>query len=224
VNFLGTAVEYLLGGPKVGGADEERLRRWIALPGQEPALPHARARYVVVAAGTRGRDPLPALGAVGVDQARIDLVDCFATVPQGARGSANTGVLGHGGGQAPPAAAVPALAMLDFLEFLGKAPLVAYDAGAVRTIVERAVKSILGVPFRAAWVDLAAVLPALFPNSGRTTRAEWLDRFGLAGGAGQDTLAEAFATAQLFLAALEASTRAGVVNAAQLIAVRQARR
>jgi len=229
VNFLKHAAEYLLGGPKVGGAAEERLRRWMSLPEPEPALPHARARYVVVDTETSGRDPrrdrLIAIGAVGVGRTRIDLVDCFTTVLRQERASAHTNILVHGiGGQAQLAGIEPALGMLDFLEYLGKAPLVAFDAGFGRAVVERAMQAILGVPFRQPWIDLAVLLPVLFPNTRCTTRAEWIDRFGLAAGAWHDALGDAFVTAQLFLVALEAATRAGRVNAAQLTALRPPRR
>jgi len=71
VGIFGTVVDYLLGGPKVGGPDEERLRRWFAMPAQPARLPHARARYVVVDTETTGldmkRDRVIAIGAAGVD-------------------------------------------------------------------------------------------------------------------------------------------------------------
>ena len=229
MNFLTNAAEYLLGGPKVGGAAEERLRRWIALPEQALALPHARSRYVVIDTETSGRDPrrdrLMVIGAVGVEQARIDLVDCFAVVLRQEGQSAGAGSVADGNaGPGPAPGVAPELGLLDFLEYLGKAPLVAFDTGIDRAVVERAMKSILGVPFRRPWIDLAALLPVLFPDAGCTTRTQWLDRFGLAPGARRDALGDALVTAQLFLAALEAATRAGIVNAVQLTALRPPRR
>jgi DNA polymerase-3 subunit epsilon len=229
VNFLRNATEYLLGGPKVGGASEARLRRWMSLPEQELALPHARARYVVVDTETAGgdarRDRMTAIGAVGVARAGIDLADCFTTVLRQAPAGADAGTRVEGtGGRAQPDGIEPALGVLDFLDYLGKAPVVAFDAGVERKVVERAMQSILGVAFRQPWIDLAVLLPALFPDARCTTRAEWFDRFGLAAGAWHDVLGDAFVTAQLFLAALEAANRAGMVNAAQLVAHRRAAR
>jgi DNA polymerase III subunit epsilon len=228
VSLLRDAAEYLLGGPRVGGASEERLRRWIALPDRELALPHARARYVVVDTESTGGDPrrgtLSAIGAVGVDGTHIRLADCFGALLRAGRVDADpAGAAGERG--CPPAAGVdPALALLDFLEFIGKAPLVAFDAGRERAVLERAMKTTLGVPVVHTWIDLATVLPALFPDARCATREAWLASFGLAAGAWRDALGDAFVTAQMFLAALDAATRAGAVNAAQLIACRPASR
>jgi DNA polymerase-3 subunit epsilon len=228
VSFLRTAVEYLLGGPKVGGASEDRLRRWAALPAAQLALPHGRTRYVVVVPATARHalrhDRLISIGAVGVGRAQLDLADCFAAVLRQPRARADADVLRHGvGAEAQLAGVDPKHAMLDFLDFVGKAPLVAFGAGVARPVVERAVKSILGVPFRPPWLDLAALLPALFRESRCASRDEWQHRFGIAAGTRPDVLADAYATAQLLLAALDAAARAGWGNAAQLIALQERR-
>lgn len=223
MNPARAAIEYLLGGPKVGGADEERWRRWSALPLPSLAAPHGRTRYVVVAAGTvhhrLRHDRLVAIGAVGVRHGQLDLADAFAVALRQPRGP---GVLGHPRGEPmSPAGVEPKAAMLDFLDFLGKSPLVAFGTEHDRPVFERAVKSILGVPFRSSWLDLAALLPSLFPKAACTTRSGWLDQFGIAPGRGPDPLGDAFATGELFLVALDASIRTGLVNAAQLIAAQQ---
>jgi DNA polymerase-3 subunit epsilon len=222
VKFLGSAIDYLLGGAKVGGASEARLRRWLALPGPDLVLPHGRARYVVAEVETSGpggrRDRLISIGAVAVARMQVDLADCFTTVLRQERASADANILVHGiGGQAQLAGVEPALGMLDFLDYLGMAPLVAFRADVARTVVERAMKSILGVPFRHPWIDLAALLPALFPQAGCATREDWLDRFGLAAASWHDATADAFVAAQLLQVALDAASRAGIVNARQLI-------
>lgn len=228
MNLLRDATEYLLGGPKVGGASEARLRRWMAQPEQPLALPHARARYVVVDTETGGGNArrgrrLVAIGAVGVGRTRIDFSDCFSTVLRHEPAVAHAAPAFAGTcGPAQQTAVEPAPGMLDFLDYLRKAPLVAFDAGTERKVVEREMKSTLGVAFRHPWIDLAVLLPALFPDAGCTTRAAWLERFGLAAGAWRDPPGDAFVTAQLFLVVVEAATRAGMVNASQLTARRPA--
>ena len=220
VSLVRAAAEYLLGGPKVGGADEDRLRRWSALPVPQLAVPHGRMRYVVVVGGMARlalrHDRLISIGAAGVTQGQLDLADCFTTVLRQQRTRAD--VLTHGvGGEAQLGGVEPKIAMLDFLDYLGKAPLVAFGAEADRAVLERSVKAILGVPFRHAWLDLAALLPRLFPKAACATRDEWLDHFRIASGTWHDALGDAFGTAQLFLVALDASNRAGLTNAAQLV-------
>jgi DNA polymerase-3 subunit epsilon len=222
VKFIGSAVEYLLGGARVGGANEVRLRRWFALPDANLVLPHARARYVVGDFETSGSGPgrgrLISIGAVVVAQMQIDLAGCFSTVLRQDHASTDANILVHGvGGQAQLAGVEPATSMLDFLEHLGKAPLVAFHADPARAVVDRAMRSILGVPFRHAWIDLSALLAALHPKVRCATLEDWLVHFGLAAGTWHDSLADAFVTAQLVQVALDAATRAGMTNARRLV-------
>jgi DNA polymerase-3 subunit epsilon len=210
MSVLRAVVDYLLGGPKVGGASEDRLRRWMALPATPLSLAHGRARYVVVVPATirhaLRHDRLVAIGAVGVAHAQLDLADCFARVLRQRRLRAGAHLPHHGAdGEAQQAGVEPAAAMLDFLDYIGKAPLVAFGADVARPVVERTVKSILGVPLRATWLDVAALLPALFPDGGAGTRDAWLQRFGIVTTPRADALGDAFATAQLLLAALDAA-------------------
>ena len=228
VKFLGGAVDYLLGGPAVGGASEVRLQRWLALPAPQLALPHARARYVVVdreasRAGARG-ERLIAIGAAAVTRMELDLGGCFAAVLRQDRAGADADRPARGqGGQGQPAGIDSPRVMLDFLDYLGRAPLVAFDAAPTRRAVERAVKHILGVPLRRPWIDLAALLPTLFPNAGCATLGEWLGRCGLAAGARPGAIGDAFATAQLLQVALAEADRAGMICAAHLLERQAAR-
>jgi DNA polymerase III subunit epsilon len=229
VSFLRNATEYLLGGPAVGGASEARLRRWMALPEADLALPHVRAHYVVVDTETSGGDArrarLIAIGAVGVRQARIGLGDCFTTALRPAHAAADGAAATKAPGAIAAAGEVPpAVRLLDYLDQTGKAPLVAFDAAFTRKVIEREIKSTLGVPLQQPWIDLGALLPALFPEARCATRAEWLDRFGLAAGAWNDALGDAFVTAQVFLAVLDAAAGAGMTNGAQLIRHRRVAR
>jgi len=226
---LSGAFEFLLGGPKVGGRDEERLRRWLATPDASLVLPHGRARYVVVAveaSGVGGRhERLLSVDAVAVEGMRIDLSACHRVVLRQRRASTAADIVTHGiDGQAQLDGVEPAAAMLGFLEYLGKAPLVAFDAGATSGVVERAVRRILGVPFGHPWLDLAALLPALHPEAGCATLVQWLERCGLAEGLRGDASSSPIAVAQLLQAALDAATRAGLVNAWQLVELQQAPR
>ena len=226
MNPARAAIDYLLGGPKIGGVDEARWRSWSALPAPPLAVPHGRMRYVVVTVEAvrhaLRHDRLVSIGAVGVRRGQLDLADCFSAVLRQRR---VVDAASHGrGGSAPLGAVEPKAAMLDFLDYLGKAPLVAFGAGHERPILERAMKSILGMPFRHTWLDLAALLPALFPHAPCTARDEWLVHAGIAPAVASDSAGEAFVTAQLFLVALDASIRAGLVNAAQLIATQRDRR
>ena len=229
MNLVATALEYLLGGPKVGGAQEHRLNAWRGRPDVDLTLPHERQRYVVVDTETTGvdlhRDRLIAIGAAGVDQSCVVLSDCFATLLRQDRASADANILIHRiGGQAQLSGVEPKEGMLAFLEYLGKSPLVAFRAEFDQTMVERGMRSILGLPFRRPWIDLAFLLPALYPGTECTALDDWLAHFGLAGTERHDALADAFATAQLLQVALVAADRAAMVHAAHLMAMQKAQR
>ena len=222
MKLLRDTLDYLLGGPKVGGREEERLRRWLAQPAAALTLPHARARYVVVATETSGsglrRDRLLAIDAVAVAGMQIDLASCFTAVLRQERASVDANILRHGiGGQAQRDGMAPELAMLAFLEFLGNAPMVGFGSVGGHATIERAVRAILGVSFRHPWIDLAELLPALYPEASWTTLGEWLDRYELRERGLHSDGPGAIAMAQLLQVALDAATRTGMVNAWQLI-------
>jgi DNA polymerase III subunit epsilon len=227
LGILGTVVDYLLGGPKVGGPDEERLRRWFAVSAQPPGLPHAHARYVVVDTETTGldlkRDRVISIGAAGVDRGVLRLADCFEVVLRQERASPDANILIHRiGGEAQLAGVEPKQGVLAFLEFTAKSPLVAFRAEFDRTMLARAVKSVLGVPFHHPWIDLAVLLPALFAGTEANTLDDWIDHFGLPRAGRHHALADAFATAQLLQIVLAAADRVGMGTAADLIAIQRA--
>jgi DNA polymerase-3 subunit epsilon len=229
MNVVGRALDFLLGGPKVGGAQEHRLQVWQGRPQADFALPHAQARYVVVDTETTGvnlvTDRLIAIGAAAVDCGCLVLSDCFETVLRQDKASATANILIHRiGGQTQLSGVEPKEGMLAFLEYLGKSPLVAFRAEFDQTMVERGMRSILGLPLRHPWIDLAFLLPALFPRAECATFDEWLVHFRLAGGERHHALADAFVTAQLLQIALVAADRVGMTNAARLIAMQKAQR
>jgi hypothetical protein len=201
-DLIKSALDYLLGGPAVGGPEEDRLRRWFALPGPDLVVPHARARYVVVATDGRATDRdrrASALVAVTIDRLQLDFSGCFSAQLR-----------------ASPAGE-PKHAVLDFLEFLQKAPLVAFEAALERARVERMVKTLLGVPLRHAWIDLGALLQALFRDAGCVSLDDWVAHLRITTIVREPPLRTALASAQLLQVALDAAVHAGAPNARALI-------
>jgi hypothetical protein len=195
------AVDYLLGGPAVGGADEQRLLTWLAMPEQDPGLAHARARYVVVATDRDDRDRrhrATMLAAIAVDCLQIDYAGCFVAPlsPAGTAGATAT--------------------MVAFAEFLRKSPLAAFDAASERATLQRAVRSLLGVPLRHPWIDIGAQLRAHFGGATGRAYGDWAERFGICCDVREPTLRKAVVSAQLALIALDAAARAGSPNARAL--------
>ena len=186
-----------------GLSDEQkqRLDAWRSLPDAE-----SDARIVVLDVETTGldlgRDRLISIGAVAVVDGRISLSEGFSVVLKQGEASRRENILIHGiSGEAQRTGMLPADALLDFLEYLGKSPLVAFHAAFDETMIRRAMKEYLGLTFRHRWLDLAYALPALWPDLKLRTLDEWAAHFSIGNDERHNAASDALATAQLFLVA-----------------------
>jgi DNA polymerase-3 subunit epsilon len=187
----------------------QRLQDWHRRPEAELGDVFYETRFVVVDVETTGldlnRDRLIAIGACAVENGRVTLADSFEIVLRQNQSSSKDNILIHGiGGEAQREGLEPADALLRFLDFLGKSPLVAFHVTFDQTMIKRAVKEYLGFEFKHPWLDLAYVMPGLLPEYARRYRAldDWSGHFAINNFARHSALADALATAQLFLCAL----------------------
>jgi DNA polymerase-3 subunit epsilon len=190
-------------------AARARLDRWLALPALPTELAPAAARFVVADVESTGldmrADRLIAIGAVTVEAGRIDLGRSFYKVLRQDAASSRENILVHGiCGTQQREGEDPVEALLAFLEFTGRAPLVGYHAAFDAAMIGKATQECLGESFRAPWVDLAYVAPELVPTEGARHKGldAWLQRFGIEVFSRHDAVADALATAQLLLAVL----------------------
>ncbi|PWB54383.1 MAG: DNA polymerase III subunit epsilon [Nitrosomonadales bacterium] len=200
--------------PQLTPAQASRLAAWRALPEALASAELEAARFVVVDVETSGlnlsRDWLIAIGAVAVRGGRIEVGDSFEVVLQQETASNKDNILIHGiGGSAQTGGMPPQEALLAFLEFLGKDPLVAFHVTFDETMIKRAMKQFLGLDFRHPWLDLAYVMPGLNPPLARKYRAldHWLGHFHIHNYARHNAMADALCTAQLLLIAMEQARR-----------------
>jgi len=184
-----------------------RLSAWQALLPPRQDTPFNESRYVVVDVESSGlnisRDRLIAIGAVAVTNGCIRLDDSFEIVLQQAQVSDKDNILIHGIGGTAQREGMPAAdALLAFLEYLGKDPLIAFHVTFDESMIGRAMRTFLGLNFRHAWADLAYVAPALHPQLARRYRTldDWMGRFGIGNYARHNALADALSTAELLLA------------------------
>lgn len=203
------------------GMANERAAAWRALPDADLSLPHDRARYVVIDVETTGldlrRDRIIAIGAVAVNNLLIDFSDCIEVLLKQETVSPTANILIHGiGGQAQLSGLEPAEGLLDFLNYLGESPLVAFRAEFDQTMLTRAVTRALGDRLRHPWMDLAWYLPALYPNAGCESLDDWLTRFNVSVFKRHHALGDAFATAQLLQIVLRTAEQGGMKTARQL--------
>ena len=206
--------------PALSALQAGRLAAWQALPSPRQDASLKASRYVVVDVESSGlnisRDRLIAIGAVAVTNGQIQLNDSLEIVLQQARVSEKDNILIHGiGSTAQREGMPPAEALLAFLEYLGKDPLIAFHVAFDESMISRAMKTFLGFKFRHAWADLAYVAPALYPQLARRYRKldDWMGLFQISNYARHNALADAMSTAELLLAlspSLEASKAASL--------------
>ena len=234
MGWLSALSERFRSQPGPGQASEHRaaLAAWKALPEAALELPHGRQRYVVVDVETSGldmkRDRLIAIGAVAVQGGAIDFTDAFQVVLQQSEASSTENILIHGIGAGEQRDGVePAAALLAFLDFVGKSPLVAYHAFFDEAMLAKAMRAHLGQVPGFFWLDLAWVLPELFPDfrrDGRVALDDWLTYFGIENIQRHNAVSDAYATACLLQIAGARGTARGSDSAAAFARIEKARR
>lgn len=165
------------------------LEGWRASPAPSPDELHFHTRYVIVDIISSGLQPdsdkLLGIAACGVWKGAIQPDDSFYV---------DFSTLDGQG------AAVDRQ-LMAFLLFAAKAPLVTYHIPYVGGFLERAFKERLGVNFQPPWVDLAWLLPAMFPDKGQTVMPldHWIGAFGFEGGNGRrDAMANTLMLGRIF--------------------------
>ena len=219
--------------PRPPALDAARSARRDALRQQSFDLrqPLAEMRWVVVDVETGGldaeRDPLLAIGAVAIEHGHIGLDASLEVGLAQARSTDAANILIHGiSGSEQRAGSSPQAALLDWLEFARGTPRVAFHAAFDQAVLQRDERARLGLSPKAPWFDAAVVAPLLFPEAAPRCRQldDWLAHFGIAVYARHGALADAYATAELWLVLLAAAEHEGIHTARQLQRLLRARR
>ena len=194
-------------------------------------LPLAELRWCVVDVETGGldtvRDPLLSIGAVAVEQGRIVFAHSLEIGLRQARATHAANILIHGISDSEQRAGqAPHEALLAWLEFARDSPRVAFHAAFDQTVLQREARAQLGLSPRMPWFDAAVIAPLLFPRAAPHCRQldDWLAHFGIAAYARHGALADAYATAELWLVLIAAAQRENITTAHQLLRLTQARR
>lgn len=209
--------------PQLGPVDAARLARWQALPEESPQVPLLGSRVVVVDVESTGlntrTDRLIAIGAIALNHGKVDATDAFYTVLKQAIPSTRDNILIHGIGKgAQLAGTEPVQALLDFLDYIGKAPLAGFHSGFDEIMIDRAARHFLRTPWRRSWLDLAFLAPALHAGNepDRTGLDDWLDLYGIGVFRRHEALADAVATAQLLQVLGHRARRQDLVSVKQI--------
>jgi DNA polymerase III subunit epsilon len=224
--LLGTA-----GNVTLEREQQARLDAWRKLPAADNGRGHFLTRYVVVDVEASGlnmvKDRLISIGAVAVGHGAIDAGDAFEVVLRQDEVSTHENILIHGiGGSAQRDGVEPVEALLRFLEYAGKAPLVAYHAEFDERMIAAAMKRFLGVTVDMKWIDLAWILPELFPEriAKQAPLDDWLQQFAIENILRHNAVSDAYATAKLLQVAITHGAARGRETADAFIATERARR
>jgi len=213
--------------------DDAAQARLDALPKREADLkcPLQMQRWCVIDVETGGldtrHDALLAIGVVIIDQSQIRMGESFEVHLQQAEATDAGNILIHGiSGSVQREGATPESALLDYLQHVGNSPRVAFHAAFDQAVLQRDARARLGWKHDAAWFDAAVIAPLLFPEAEKDCRSldDWMGYFGIANYARHGALADAFATAELWLVLLQAARKQGLKNAHALKKLAQARR
>ncbi|WP_094708923.1 PolC-type DNA polymerase III [Hahella sp. CCB-MM4] len=181
-------------------------------------------RWVVVDVETTGlnirKDRVIAIGAVEIDQMKINLKQSFERVFDPGVDLEHENVLIHGlSPQELQQGTTPEQGLKDFLDFAAGSPLLAFHAPFDKHMLEKESKQWLGVSARLPCYDVADFCLALFPDLSKQLRGldAWLEHFGLEASERHHATCDAMATAELALICLQKAYSEGIDTWGQLI-------
>jgi len=186
----------------------DQLQRLDKLP--RPAVlneqPLRQQRWVVLDVETSGlnmsRDQVLSIGAVVIEDGAIDLGQQFERTLLRTDHKLSPSVLIHGlGPSAIAAGSEPIEALLDFMEFVGDSPLLAFHAPFDEHMLGRALKESLGFRLQHPFLDVAEIAPLLCPQAclRQAGLDDWTAFFGLHAEERHHASADALVTAELAL-------------------------
>lgn len=184
------------------------LEAWHELAAPSLEGPHFHTRYVVVDVATSGTDPetdqLLGIATSSVHQSAI-MPDDALYVDFAASGDEGGAVERQ---------------LLAFLQHAAKAPLVTYHVPFVGGFLQRACKERLGVDLQPQWIDMAWLLPSMFPDkSSKVMPLDfWIEAFGLDVGSGRrNAMENSLLLSRIFQMLLVRASSKEIESAAKLI-------
>jgi DNA polymerase-3 subunit epsilon len=217
--------------PELSSDQQQRLAAWKAMPKWPLNSPLNRSRCVVVDVETSGlnlmKDRLISIGAIAVVDGKISLGDSFSVVLKQTMASDKQNILLHGiGGSEQTEGVLSTDALLDFLDYLGNSPLIAFHVTFDQTMIQRAMRQFLCLNFKHSWHDMAYVMPSLNPVLGKKFRSldDWIDHFGIINEDRHNALSDALVTAQLYQVAISQARLRNVTDLNGFVDLEKAQR
>lgn len=179
----------------------------------------ADSRLVVLDLETTGlnasKDEVIAIGAVAINKGVIPLDDQFDLILKRPELDISETVLIHGiGPEALTQGHETEDSLLYLLEWMNGDPILAYHSEFDQKFLEKTLRQALGYTRPHTWLDVAEIMPAFFPDTKTGGRGldNWADTFGLEVSERHHAAADALATAELTLIALNKAEKTDVVT------------
>jgi DNA polymerase-3 subunit epsilon len=210
------SISSFLGGNKVPEPElsddiRQRLQRWQNLPEVDMEKTFNESQCVVLDLETSGfsfkNDHLIAIGACRLRNGLIPLGESFQIILQQDESSSKENILIHHIGDSDQRSGIePAEALMRFLEYMGKDPLIVYHIGFDQPMLDKALKCYLGIELkRHHWLDVAFIAPLFLPDV--TTKREnldfWVKHFKIHNPNRHSAVFDAIATAEVMQGAMK---------------------
>ena len=208
-------------GPTIRESDAVRLAT-LAKPVESKQLLE-KQRFVVVDLETSGlntlKDKILSIGAVTIEDSAIALGNQFSRTLRRENHAVSESVLIH---QIPPsevaAGARPGKALLDFMEYVGSSPLIAFHAIFDQRMLVREMKDAFSYQLTHTFYDAAEITQLLYPEHGMRNPGldDWVKFFGLQVLQRHNACADALVTAELMLILLKRAKQRGITTLSEL--------
>lgn len=197
--------------PELSQDIQRRLNHWQALPTADLTKTFAESDCVVVDLETSGfsfkNDQLIAIGACRIENGLIPLGKSFQIILKQDESSSKDNILIHHIGDTDQRTGIePAEALMEFLEYMGKAPLVAYHVGFDQPMLDKALKQHLGIELRQHdWFDVAFLAPLFLPevSTKRQSLDFWATYFNITNPNRHSAVFDAISTADVMQAVMK---------------------
>lgn len=185
--------------------------------------PLHQQRFVVVDLETSGlntlKDKILSIGAVIIENSSIALGNQFSCTLRRANHAVSESVLIH---QIPPSEVAagmrPQKALLNFMEYVGDSPLLAFHATFDQRMLVREMNDAFAYNLRHQFYDVAEIAQLLYPEHAMRNPGldDWVRFFGLHVLQRHNASADAMVTAELMLILMKRAEKKGIANVQQL--------
>lgn len=180
-------------------------------------------RFVVVDLETSGlntlKDKILSIGAVTIEDSAIALGNQFSCTLRRENHAVSESVLIH---QIPPSAVAagmpPTQALLNFMDYVGGSPLLAFHAVFDQRMLVREMHDAFAYQLRHPFYDVAEIAQLLYPDHGMRNPGldDWVKYFGLQVLQRHNASADALVTAELMLIFIRRAERQGINTLSEL--------